>query len=164
VVKALNGAVDEVRKEQWGQASKAERITLKGLRWLLFMHSSKRRPEDIKRLKALYMNGNRRIHRAWVLKDEFDQFWEFDNQVDAKDFLDNWCNTANKSRLEPIKKFVALVRKHEDRLLPFVNTRLTIAIAEGLNRIIKIAKNRARGFRTLDALDSLARFIRIGAV
>ena len=34
VVKALNNAVDEVRKEQWRQASKEERITLKGLRWL----------------------------------------------------------------------------------------------------------------------------------
>ena len=30
VVKALNGAVDEVRKEQWRQASKEEKVTLKG--------------------------------------------------------------------------------------------------------------------------------------
>ena len=33
--------------------------------------------------------------------------------------------------------------------LPFVDTRLTNAIAEGLNRIIKIAKNRASGFQAL---------------
>ena len=81
---ALNSAVDEVRKEQWRQASKEEKVTLKGLRWLLYMHSSRRTTEQIKRLKALYMNGNRRIHRAWVLSDEFEQFWEFDNQVNAK--------------------------------------------------------------------------------
>lgn len=163
VVKALNNAVDEVRKEQWRQASKEERATLKGLRWLLYMHSSKRDKEDVKRLKALYMNGNRRIYRAWVLSDEFEQFWDFDNQVEAKDFLDNWCKTANRSRLEPIKNFVKLVKKHEDRLLPFVDTRLTNAIAEGLNRIIKIAKNRASGFRTLDAFSDII-FLMVGDV
>ena len=161
VVKALNNAVDEVRKEQWRQASKAERATLKGLRWLLYKHSSKRTKEDVKRLKALYMNGNRRIHRAWVLSDEFEQFWDFDNQVEAKDFLDNWCKTANRSRLEPIKNFVKLIKRHEERLLPFVDTRLTNAIAEGLNRIIKIAKNRASGFRTLEAFSDII-FLMVG--
>ncbi|MCD6197316.1 MAG: ISL3 family transposase [Deltaproteobacteria bacterium] len=161
IVKALNNAVDEVRKEQWRQASKEEKVALKGLRWLLYMHSSKRTKEDVKRLKALYMNGNRRIHRAWVLSDEFEQFWEFDNQVEAKDFLDNWYKTANRSRLEPIKNFVKLIKKHEDRLLPFVDTRLTNAIAEGLNRIIKIAKNRASGFRTLEAFSDII-FLMVG--
>ena len=36
VVKALNNAVDEIHKEQWRQASKTERATPKGLRWLLY--------------------------------------------------------------------------------------------------------------------------------
>ena len=33
VVKALNDAVDEVRKEQWRQAATEDRKALKGLRW-----------------------------------------------------------------------------------------------------------------------------------
>lgn len=161
VVKALNNAVDEVRKEQWRQANKEEKVALKGLRWLLYMHSSNRSDEDVKRLKALYMNGNRRIHRAWILSDEFEQFWDFKNQAEAEIFLDNWCRTANKSRLEPIKNFVKLIKKHKERLLPFVDTGLTNAIAEGLNRIIKIAKNRASGFRTLDAFSDII-FLMVG--
>ena len=35
IVKKLNEAVDEVRKEQWREANKKDRKTLKGLRWLL---------------------------------------------------------------------------------------------------------------------------------
>lgn len=50
--------------------------------------------------------------------------------------------TALKSRLEPIRKFVHTIRKHIDRILPYIDSRLTNAIAEGLNRIIKIVKNR----------------------
>ena len=38
IVKALNKAVDEVRKQQWCEAATDERKTLKGLRWLLFQN------------------------------------------------------------------------------------------------------------------------------
>ena len=37
VVKALHDAVDEVRKAQWREASAKDRISLKGLRWLLWI-------------------------------------------------------------------------------------------------------------------------------
>jgi transposase len=160
IVKALNEAVDEVRKEQWRKADKTGRKTLKGLRWLLYRHSSKRTKEDVKTLKSLY-RGNRRIYRASVLKDEFEQFWDFKDQDSAKEFLTGWCKTANKSRLEPIQNFVETIRKHEPRLLPFVESRLTNAIAEGLNRIIKIVKNRASGFRNLAAFSDLI-FLTVG--
>ena len=47
------------------------RKALKRLRWLLYRHSSNRTEEDTKSLRSLY-RGNRRIHRAWILKDEFE--------------------------------------------------------------------------------------------
>lgn len=160
IVKALNEAVDDVRKEQWRNADKANRKSLKGLRWLLYKHSSKRTEKDNQILKSLYM-GNRRIHRSWVLKDEFEQFWDFTDQKSAEQFLDGWCKTANKSRLEPIMNFVKTVKKHKHRLLPFVETRLTNAIAEGINRLIKIVKNRASGFRNLESFSDLI-FLTVG--
>jgi hypothetical protein len=40
---------------------------------------------------------------------------------------------------------------------------MTNAIAEGLNRIIKIVKNRASGFRTLEAFTDLI-FLTVGDV
>ena len=42
-----------------------------------------------------------------------------------------------RSRLEPIKKFVRMLRTHAEDILAFIRTRLTNAISEGLNRIIK---------------------------
>jgi transposase len=160
IVKALNEAIDGVRKEEWRKADKSGKKALKGVRWLIYKHSSNRSEEDTKSLRSLYM-GNRRIHRAWVLKDEFEQFWDFKDQTSAKEFLQSWCKTAVKSQLESVKKFVKTIRKHEHRLLPFVESRLTNAISEGLNRIIKIVKNRASGFRTLDAFSDLI-FLTVG--
>jgi len=160
IVKALNEAVDEVRKEQWRKASVDERKALKGLRWLLFKHSSKRSKKDSRILNALH-KGNRRIHRAWVLKDEFEQFWDYKAPWAAERFLKRWMTTALKSRIEPIRKFVQTIKKHIGRIIPFIGSRLTNAIGEGLNRIIRIVKNRASGFRRLYAFIDMI-FLTVG--
>lgn len=160
IVKALNEAVDEVRKQQWREASDHERKVLRGLRWLLFMHSAHRSKKDSRILNAL-RKGNRRIHRAWVLKDEFEQFWEYGAPWAAERFIKRWCTAALKSRLEPIRDFVKMLRKHVHRILPFIEKAITNAKAEGLNRIIRIVKNRASGFRSLPAFIDMV-FLTVG--
>jgi len=162
IVKALNEAVDDVRKEQWRNASVDDRKALKGLRWLLYRHSSNRSKKDSRILNAL-KKGNRRIHRAWVLKDEFEHFWDYKAHWAAEKFLKGWITTALKSRLEPIRKIAKTIRKHKDRIITFIETRLTNAVSEGLNRIIKIVKNRASGFRTLQAFEDMI-FLTVGDV
>ena len=163
IVKGLNAAVDEVRKEQWRNATGAERSALKGLRWLLFKHPSNRTKDDKRILKTL-RKGNRRIYRACVLKDEFDFFWNYQATWAAKRFLKRWCTTALKSRLEPIRKFVRTIKKHSDNIITFVESDgLTNAISEGLNRIIGIVKNRASGFRSVQAFADLI-YLTIGDV
>jgi len=162
IVKALNTAVDEVRKEQWRLAGGDERKALKGLRWLLYRHSSTRSKADTHTLRSLE-KANHRIYRAWRLKDEFEAFWEYKAPRVAARFLQNWTTSALRSRLEPLRKFVATLRQHYFGVLAFVNSRLTNAIAEGLNRIIQIVKNRASGFRTLDAFTDMI-FLTVGDV
>ncbi|MFC1862881.1 ISL3 family transposase [Thermodesulfobacteriota bacterium] len=162
IAKALNDAVDKVRKEQWRLADPDERKSLKGLRWLLFKHSSNRSKKDSRILNSL-RKGNRRIHRAWILKDEFEQFWEYNAQWAAERFLKRWMTAALKSRLEPIRDFVKTLKRHKHRILPFIGSRLTNAIAEGLNRIIRIIKNRASGYRSLPAFIDMI-FLTIGDV
>ncbi|MES9857468.1 MAG: transposase [Sedimenticola sp.] len=95
-------------------------------------------------------NSNRRIHRAWVLKDEFEHFWNYSYRGSAEKFIKSWMTTALKSRIPSLKKFVnTLLHNHLDHVLTFIDRRLTNAVGEGLNRVIKIVKNRASGFRGL---------------
>jgi len=150
VVKALNEALDEVRKEEWQKIDEKKRKSLKGIRWLLFKHASNRTDQETNVIHSL-RKSNRRIHRAWILKDEFNQVWDFNTESDAQLFLKRWTTTALKSRLEPIRKFVRTVRKHAERIVSFVSSGLSNAKAEGINRIIKIIKNRSSGFRSLNA-------------
>ena len=117
-------------------------------------HSATRSRKDTRTLKALE-KANNRIYRAWRLKGEFEQFWVYKAPWAAERFIKSWMTSTLRSRLEPMKKFVGTLRKHYTGILAFIDTRLTNAVSEGLNRIVKIVKNRASGFRTLDAFTDM---------
>ena len=160
LVKSLNEAVDEVRKQEWRALEGDARRAVKGLRWLLGMHSRNRTPAQTDLLQKL-RNSNRRIHRAWVLKDEFEHFWTYTDTSTARSFLKQWITSARKTRLPSMRTFAATLKLHQDHILSFIERPLTNAVAEGLNRVIKIVKNRASGFRSLEAFSDLI-FLTVG--
>ena len=83
------------------------------------------------------------------------------DQVKIQNGLE-WTLTL-RSRLEPMRKFVSTLRQHYDGVIAFIDTRLTNAVAEGINRIVKIVKNRASGFRTLSAFEDII-YLTVGDV
>lgn len=149
LVKALQEAVDEVRKAAWREADKEEKGFFKGLRWLLRRHADTRSKGQTRTLNKL-RTFNRHIWRAWVLKDEFDAIFDYVNPGSAKKALRSWASSARRSRLEPLRKFANTVMGHFENIVSFIETRLTNAVSEGLNRVIRMAKNRASGYRGLD--------------
>ena len=48
-----------------------------------------------------------------------------------------------------------MLRKHHDNILTYITRNLSNAKAEGLNRIIKIVKNRASGFANLESFSDM---------
>lgn len=154
LVKALQEAVDEVRKEAWREAGKEDKGFFKGLRWLLRRHATTRSKGQTRTLNILRTH-NRHIWRAWVLKDEFDAIFDYVYPGSAEKALRSWVTSARKSRLEPLRRFANTVMRHFENIVSFIETRLTNAVSEGLNRIIRMAKNRASGFRNLNAFSDI---------
>lgn len=150
IVKALHDAMDELRKEEWRKVDGEEKKAMHGLRWLLFKHSKNRNKGETQFLNAL-KKSNRRIHRAWVLKDEFEAFWNYQYQGPAEKFLKGWMMAVNRSRLEPLKKFVRTLKNHWDNIITYVKNKVTNAVAEGVNRVIRFVKERASGYSNLNA-------------
>lgn len=62
-----------------------------------------------------------------------------------------------------MRKFVLTLRKHQKAVVAFIDTRVTNAVAEGINRIVKIIKNRASGYRHLEAFSDMI-FLVVGDV
>jgi hypothetical protein len=114
-------------------------------------------------LSGILRRTIRRIWRAWVLKDEFERFWDYSYPGAARGFITRWTRTALRSRLAPMRAFVKTLRNHLEDILSFIDTRLTNAAAEGINRIIRMVKNRASGFGNLDSFIDLI-YLRVGDV
>ena len=129
LVKALNQVVDEVRKEQWRALDTQGRKAIKGLRWLLSQHSRHRTKGHTRFLNSL-RNSNRRIHRAWVLKDEFEHFWSYRYRASAKKFLRRWMTAALRSRIPTMRTFVGTLRTHLVHIMAFIDRPLTNAVGE----------------------------------
>lgn len=154
IVKAINEAVDSLRKEEWRKLTGDKKKTMKGLRWLLFKHSRNRTKSETRLLNEL-KKSNRRIHRAWVLKDEFESFWEYSYQSSAEKFIRGWITAVRRSRLEPMKKFVKTLENHLDNILTYIGTGITNAVSEGVNRVIRFVKNRASGYSNFYAFTDI---------
>jgi transposase len=119
-----------------------------------YCHSSTRTRQDTRNLKALDKH-NRRIDRAWRLKEEFEHFWDDKATWAAERFLKHWIKSALLSRLEPMRKFFHSLRRHQQAVVAFIDTRVTNAIAEGINRVVRMVNNRASGYRHLDTLSDM---------
>ena len=68
-----------------------------------------------------------------------------------------------RSRLEPMKKFVRTLRKHEDLLMNYFKAgkAYNSGIVEGLNLRINLAIRKAYGYRSFDVL-KIALFHQLG--
>ncbi len=84
-----------------------------------------------------------------MLTDEFAQFCGFTYKGAAEKFLCTWMTSALRSRIPSLRTFVGRLKTYFDNILAFLERELTNAVAAGLNRIIKIVKIRASGYRNL---------------
>ena len=150
MVAKLNKALDEVRA---GEARRMVREgyepPLKKKRWCLL-----KRPENLtdkQRISLRELLGyNLKSVRAYLLKEEFQLFWEYDSPAWAAKFLDAWCKRAMRSRIEPIKRFARTVRGHRELLLNYFRAKkqFSSGVIEGLNNKAKVTMRKAYGYRT----------------
>ena len=94
------------------------------------------------------MRWNLPIVRAWYLKEAFQLFWEYRQPERAQAHLEKWMSSAMRSRLEPIKRFVRMLRSHLEGILAWTKIRLSKGALEGMNNKIKSISHRSFGFRS----------------
>ena len=149
LVQHLNRAVDEVRRAQMRQLSRREKVQFKGVRYLLLKNPWNLKPDQKERLSTL-VRWNTPITRAYYLKESFQLFFEYKQPKRAREHLERWMHAAMRSRLEPFKKLVRMLRGHLDGVLAWTKLRLSNGALEGMNNKIKLVSHRAFGFRSVE--------------
>ena len=149
IVAHLNKAIDKVRAEEHRRMLKDgfEPILFKS-RWLLLKRRENLDSEQSVSLKNL-LKYNLRTMRAYLLKEDFQQFWIYTSPAWASKFLSNWCTRAMRSKLEPVKKVAKMLRKHEPLILNWFKAKgeLSSGIVEGFNTKAKLTTRKSYGFK-----------------
>ena len=146
VAKYLGDAVDAVRKQEHRSLMRAGDSPLTGSKWAWQKTYADGRSSEAVAFRALNQL-NLKTSRAWRIKETFKEFWRYRYPGAAKRFFAAWANNAMRSRLEPVKKVVRMLRRHEAGLLNYSKHRISNACAEGFNSAIQLIKANARGFR-----------------
>ena len=106
----MNKAVDEVRAQETRNL-KAKGLTpiLTHSRWCLL-----KRPQNLTALRRssfpICCVTTSRAIRSYLLKEDFQFFWDYVSPHWAGKFLDLWCTRAMRSRIEPMKKVARMLR------------------------------------------------------
>jgi transposase len=165
VMAKMNKAIDEVRAAEVKRlkADGYEPI-LKYTRWVLLKRRENLTEQQAVKLKELLKYKLKAV-RAYLLREEFQRFWENGSAYWAGRFVREWCAKAMRSRIEPMKKVARMLRSHAGLLLNWFRAQGTESSGsvEGLNYNEKLAMRKAYGFRTLQGV-KIALYHRLGAL
>ena len=85
ILKHLNEALDKIRKSEYARLSGKDRRFIKGQKYTLLSRANLSQ-EGRQSLKALF-KANRRLNKAYLLKEMFSQLWDYKREVWAQTIL-----------------------------------------------------------------------------
>lgn len=155
IMSHMSKAIDKVRA---GEARKmgedGYEPILKKTRWLLLKRSENLTETQEAKLSDL-LRYNLQSVRAYLLKEDFQQFWEYTSPAWAGKFLDRWTKRVMQSRLEPMKEVARMIRNHQDLILNWFLARGKVSqgIVEGFNNKARVTTRKSYGFRTYRVME-----------
>jgi transposase len=155
IVAKMNKALDEVRSAESNRMRlSGQSPVLKKSRWLLLKHEENLKDEQRFRLRDL-LRYNLKTVRPYLLKEVFQQLWDYNSPIWAGKFLDQWCRQVMRSRIEPMKKIARSLRVHRELILNYFRAQILLSsgVVEGLNNKAKVTMRKSYGFRTFRCLE-----------
>lgn len=151
VMQHAGAAVDEVRRAEFFRKGGAAREVVKGKRWLLlsrWVHLNTQKKRQLNRLFAL----NRRVMKAYLLKESLDRLWSYRYEGAMLRYLESWIDQLRWQRLKPMEKLARMLLDHLEGILNYCRTQVPLGVVEAVNGNIKALLRRGRGYRDLNYL------------
>ena len=153
VMRHLNEALDKVRKKEYARLSEKDRQYVKGQKYTLLSHWKNLSVEGKDNLKTLF-KANKRLNKAYLLKESFSQLWEYKSEGWARRFFDNWRSALKWQRLQPFEDFAKMIESHWDGIAAYIHSEndVSLGFVEGLNNKIRVIQRRAYGLKDQEYL------------
>ena len=152
--KKFGEAIDKIRAEESRQLkADGHEEVLKHSRWCLLKRKANLNVKQTVKLREL-LKYNLRSVKAYLMREDFNRFWDYTSATWAGKFLNDWCQRANLSKIEPIKKLAATLKKHEALLLHWFESKgLSSGVVEGFNNKAKLTMRKAYGFKQYETIE-----------
>lgn len=154
IAKKFNEAVDEVRRSEVKELKDSGNDNvLEKAKYILL-----KRPENLSDKQSGRLDELVKINlssiKAYLLKEDFQEFWSMRYRTWASKFLEDWADMAMESELKPMQKVAKMLRTHKELILNWFSVPggLSSGPVEGLNNKAKLTIKKAYGFKTLDCL------------
>ena len=156
IMNHIGKAIDEIRADESRRLKQnGYEPILRKTRWLLL-----KRPENLTESQDIKLSEllkyNLRSVRAYILKEQFQQLWEYRSPAWASKFIDKWTRKVMYSKLEPMKDFAKMIRNHKELILNWfqVKTNISQGIVEGFNGKAKVTIRKSYGFKSFDTMET----------
>jgi transposase len=151
ILQHASKAVDEVRRAEFFRKGGAARDIVRGKRWLLlssWVNLDRSKKRQLNQLFAL----NRRVMKAYLLKESLAGLWDFIYEGAMLRYLQSWIDQLRWQRLAPMEKLAKLLLNHLQGILNYCRTKVPMGVVEAVNGNIKALLRRGRGYRDLNYL------------
>ncbi len=148
VMRHLGKAMDKVRKMEYARLSGKDRSYIKGQKYTLLSNSENLTLDGRNALKKL-LKANKRLNKAYLLKESFGQLWGYQTEGWARRFFDNWKDALKWQRLKPYEKFAEMIERHWDGIATYSRpqNKVSLGFVEGFNNKIRVIQRRSYGLR-----------------
>ena len=147
IMQEMNTAVDLVRKQEHRARQRADGDSVLAGSKYLWLYAKEHVPaKHGGRFAALCALGLQ-VGRAWAITEALRTLWTYRRHWAATRFFRRWFHWARCSRLEPVRRSAATLKRHVDGILRYCQHPITNGATEGINSKIMTIKRKACGFR-----------------
>lgn len=162
IVKHMNEALDQVRRRENKllRVDGDDRLVGSKHLWLYAAENLANSNADLdtKLAFAELRSSNLKTARAWALKESLRGLWEQRSRAAGERWYQRWYSWAVRSRLTPVKKVAAMVKRHLHNVLTYFKHRITNAGSEAINSVVQMLKKRAFGYRSFENFRTVVLF------
>jgi len=144
--KHLNQCIDTLRRTIVSQAPKEQKRFVKDKRWVLLKKQSHHTAKDKQSLQEL-KEINSPLYEGYLVKEQFDSFFDCAHAGEAKDFLEKWYQEIPQQIKTFFQSFYRMIQHYLSGVLSYFTYRITNSKSEGINNKIKVLKRMAYGYR-----------------
>ena len=150
LVQKVNEAFDKVRRSEFKKAKETkdefnENMLEPHRRFILVAREKDLSKSEQKLLDKL-RRVNQSIHTAMLLVEYFHKALDKISIQSFRKTLLTWYIVVRESKLEPFIKLAKTIRRYRKNIEAYIKSRLTTAVAEGLNNKIKVLKRMGYGY------------------